>query len=324
MLKRVSIILVTIILIIGIYNNVNAEANISIKVSFENEEKNVVLNISNIELLEEKCKWGISKTSEDLTVENWYDLEEYDISKKSAKIKLDVSDSIIKNIIKSTDTIFLYIKNKEDSIIVDKTKVDIKIPLTEAFTISKTIFYDKNVSINPAYTISALYDIEKQYYKLEKITDENIINKYKENKEINKFDELINENKIPENGWIEAKELIAQMDATSIKSIPNSILSSEPGIYYVWIKAEDEKSKTVYGVAIIEIEGENKEPEIGNNDEEQPKGDLPTETPKDDTTVTTGKLPQTGVSMTIVFVIIFAIALALLYYRRYSNCKDIK
>jgi len=45
---------------------------------------------------------------------------------------------------------------------------------------------------------------------------------------------------------------------------------------------------------------------------------------KDDTTVATGKLPQTGVSMAVVFVIISIMAIAVVFYKKYSNYKDIK
>lgn len=45
---------------------------------------------------------------------------------------------------------------------------------------------------------------------------------------------------------------------------------------------------------------------------------------KDDTTVATGKLPQAGVSMTIIFIILAVIIISIMCYKKYNNYKDIK
>lgn len=45
---------------------------------------------------------------------------------------------------------------------------------------------------------------------------------------------------------------------------------------------------------------------------------------KDDTTVATGKLPQAGVGMTIIFIILAVIIISIMCYKKYNNYKDIK
>ncbi len=62
--------------------------------------------------------------------------------------------------------------------------------------------------------------------------------------------------------------------------------------------------------------------ETPKNDAETPKVDTPTG--EKDTTVATGKLPQTGVSIAIVFVIISIAIISVVFYKKYNSYKDIK
>lgn len=64
------------------------------------------------------------------------------------------------------------------------------------------------------------------------------------------------------------------------------------------------------------------------DDTEIPKVDTPTDTKKDtnvkDTTVATGKLPQTGATMTGLFIIIIISIVSTIFYVKYRKFRDIK
>lgn len=255
-MKKVIIALIIIVMIVGILSiNANANSQMQVTKNIVNDNRSINLSFTNVPVLEDSCKWGITDKKDSTTVKKWYDVTEteYNKTNNALTIILNVIDDDIQNIVKSSDSIYFYIKNEENELKVEDFQINIKIPITKAFTLDKTLFYDDSIQDHFAYNISALYNIEKQYYVLEKVTDKNIINKYNENSKIEDFENMIDETKIPTSGWIEAKESVYQMDVASIKGLPNSILKNESGIYYVWIKAEDEQSKTVYGVALIKI-----------------------------------------------------------------------
>lgn len=338
MRKIVATVMMTIFIISILAIKSNASNEIQVTKSIVNDNRSINLNLTNIPVLEEGCKWGITKEKDSTTIKKWYDITDYDETNKTLKITLNVVDEEIQDIVKVTDSIYLYIKNENDELKVKDLNINIKLSLTEAFTLDKTIFYDVNVPENIAYNISALYNIEKQYYVLEKVTDENIINQYNKDNAIEKFETIIDENKIPKDGWIEAKESVFQMDAPSIKGIPNSILKSEAGIYYVWIKAEDEQSKTVYGVGIIkigEIQQDNQQGENENNNDtknEQDK-DVTDEKPnesdnkkqetneKKDDTIADKAIPQTGENYIIGGMILIIIATGLIFFIKSKKYK---
>lgn len=67
----------------------------------------------------------------------------------------------------------------------------------------------------------------------------------------------------------------------------------------------------------------NNEENDEQNKELDNKSD-PKLTKKDTTTITARKLPQAGISMNIVFVILVITIITIVFYKKYNNCKDIK
>ncbi len=81
------------------------------------------------------------------------------------------------------------------------------------------------------------------------------------------------------------------------------------------------KIKYVYLTKADTSDGENKEEDKNNNTGNPNDTSLNS---VEDKTVATGKLPQTGVSMTIIIVTLATIIVAILCYKKYYNYRDIK
>ena len=330
-------ILITLAVFASFYT-VQASTDIPITVSitiatddFANfHDKSLLLQFSNVEGLQENCVWGISKTKNKMDVENWYPLENFNIKDQQFDILLDVDvweKNDIQRIIKATDILYVYLKDTTDNFIINGIQVDITLPLFKAFSLHKSIFYDDgpyNCTTNPAYYISPIYGIENYYYTLEKVTDEAILQEYQTNHDLTTLENKIYRTEIPQTDWIGADFGYALFDMPDVKSIPNAIFNRDSGLYYLWIKAKDEDSKAIYGLAFLEVSSINLEPtpefqnEITSTTNTSLNTNLFTEKNKEnniDTTVIPQKeLPQTGENFLIIGCLIIAFILGILLY----------
>ncbi len=84
-------------------------------------------------------------------------------------------------------------------------------------------------------------------------------------------------------------------------------------------------SATISYLEDIHNEENNNQEQNGKEEEENTKDENEsTEQTKEDNTQATGKLPQTGESMTIISVILFIIIIAIISYKKYYKFRDIK
>ena len=117
-------------------------------------------DISNIELDSEKSyNWAIIKSSDSKNIENWEGLNDFTASKKVATIDLLTAKSKHLALLKSTDEAYLYIKcTDDDKMIVNALKLDLSLPISYAFKLSKYKALDSyTVSKSGDYYDSSTY-----------------------------------------------------------------------------------------------------------------------------------------------------------------------
>lgn len=221
----------------------------------------IELDISNIELsLEGNYEWSISTGTSVENITKWYVLGDANASKKTAKLNLTVQDKNILAVLRKTNTAYLFIKDSSDNtMIIDGLQLDLTLPPLYAF--DYTIWLDSYYIIGGNLSSvnqwdGATYNIQNAYYKFEKITDETLVGKYKQ-------------------ALLDGTSLsnVFSIDASRVENIDNwvactrdinypftkidkSKLPTDQGAYYLWLKAKDTDSKTVYGCLIVNIDAD--------------------------------------------------------------------
>ena len=98
------------------------------------------------------------------------------------------------------------------------------------------------------------------YYKIEKITDENIIKGFKEcNGDYSKLD-LASISNAPETGWVTS--MYSGKDYYRSKGVYIRDIPTDDGLYYLWIKGKDTNSKQIIGYTLINREVDEDAPAV--------------------------------------------------------------
>lgn len=227
----------------------------------------IELKVSNIELSSEgNYEWGISKSSSINSSTKWYVLGDINASKKIASINLTVQDKNILALLRETNTAYLFIKDTkstddttDDTLIIDALQVDLTLPPLYAFDcciwLDSYYIIGGNLSIVDQW-VGATYNIKNAYYKFEKITDETLVTDYKQAlldgtslSEVFSIDKSTVEN-------IENWTACTRDSNYPFTKIDKSKIPTDQGAYYLWIKAKDADSKTVYGCLIVNIDAD--------------------------------------------------------------------
>ena len=208
----------------------------------ENTDGSVEFKLTNINVTEDhQYTWGASKTTKAENVTKWYTLSTYDTSKKTAVVNFNVGK--YEELLRTTDNAWIFIKDNEETYIVEGLKVDLKLPVLKAFylTEDKTTTDFRSFSISP----TKIYGISNYYYKFEKITNKNIISAYQDaiakNHDLSTISSLATLSDAPESGW---KAIEGNYGSSGQYINPKP---TEQGLYYIWVKAQDSDSKAVIG-----------------------------------------------------------------------------
>lgn len=272
--KKILIALLLLIAILIVPGFVNAEDTFTTtdgitvkKVVSGFSNGNLELDVSNITLsLEGNYVWGIGTSSVVDNITKWYVLGDISASNSTAKINLTVQDKEILAILRKTNTAYLFIKDtkgtdnaNDDNLLVNGLEIDLTLPPLYAFDYcvwldSYYIIGGNLSSVNQ--WCGATYNIKNAYYKFEKITDETLITNYK--KALLDGTSLSNvfsiDTSTVEN--IEDWTACTRDSNYPITKIDEEKLPTDQGAYYLWIKAKDTDSKTVYGCLIVNIDGD--------------------------------------------------------------------
>ena len=258
-IKILIMALLIYVLMFCISNSVNA---VSIERDFINDAGSINVKFSGLTLdpNNKRYEWGFTQLKND-EVKKWYDLTQFDNNK--ANIIIDVLIPEMRNIVLKSDIGFVTIREKGGNNITEPIEVDLKIPLLR-FTNRSVLNNGEKLNVDDKEVKVKLFDasanIEFQY---EKVTDEIVINKYKEIKNNNSsiYDiEKIIKKELPVDNWKKWEiggGWMFYIDPPAGGYPERKINVNGEGLYYLWIKAYKKNSKVGYGLILVDNLGAN-------------------------------------------------------------------
>ena len=238
----------------------NATDGVTVKMEFVGLDATMNFEFSGLTLNKDnkKYEWGFTELKNDEITE-WYDLA--DFTNNKANVIIDPKIDSIANIVNKSDRGFVTIREKGSNIVMEPREVDLRIPSLE-LTDKPIINNGDKFSADREKCISLkLNDTFNLSYQFEKVTDSNVINKYRELKNIsanredivNSLEKIIK--KTPSSsGWIDWNyQNGAYYHRDGRYGYPiGEIKVNDDGLYYMWIKAYKSGLKTIYGVSLID------------------------------------------------------------------------
>jgi len=261
-IKILIMALLIYVLMFCISNSVNAVNAVSIERDFINDAGSINFKLKGLTLdpNNKKYEWGFTQLKND-EVKKWYDLTQFDNNK--ANIIIDVLIPEMRNIVLKSDIGFVTIREKGGNNITEPIEVDLKIPLLR-FTNRSVLNNGEKLNVDDKEVKVKLFDasanIEFQY---EKVTDEIVINKYKEIKNNNSsiYDiEKIIKKELPVDNWKKWEiggGWMFDIDPPAGGYPERKINVNGEGLYYLWIKAYKKNSKVGYGLILVDNLGAN-------------------------------------------------------------------
>ena len=259
-MKVIKILIIALLVYVSMFfisNSVNA---VNIERDFINDVGSINVKFSGLILdpNNKRYEWGFTQLKND-EVKKWYDLTEFDNNK--ANIIIDVLVPEIRSIFLKSDIGYVSIREKDGNNITEPIEVNLKIPLLR-FT-DRPILNNGEKLNGTDHTIkcklfNSAGNVEFQY---EKVTDEMVVNKYKEikNKNTSIYDiEKIIKKELPSdnwNGW--AHKGYSFLTPPAYGYPEEKISVNGEGLYYMWIKAYNKGTKVVYGLILVDNLGAN-------------------------------------------------------------------
>lgn len=267
-MKRKILMLGLIILaILSISVTVKAADNANVQV-----QRNVYSNSGSIKFsftglnldTTHEYEYGFTKMAA-TQVTKWYLITEY--TDATANIDITTNTKELREVINVVDTGYITIKDKTtNDIVLQPYAVNLSIPYLQ-LTNYTVINNGKEFGVNEKDSINIILRNarnSKAYYQYEKVTDENIINKYKEIKKNNgNYLELETMLKmsVPTANWIvwdywNGHDSTSGMDGFGYPEKP--IKAPGAGLYYMWVYFSGSNLKPLYGAILVD----NLQPEI--------------------------------------------------------------
>ena len=256
-----TLIIIAIMLILPNVSNAAVEVTRNIY----SNNGSMKFNFTGLELdTTHEYEYGFSVTSA-AEVTDWYLVKEYTDS--TAVVEMLTTTKEMREIFNATDTGYVRIKDKTaDVIILEPVALDFKIPFLRVTNFSvlsngKEFTSSEEDCINVPIRCASN---SEPYYQYEKITDQNVINKYKEIKsnDGNIFDmEDMLKTEIPESNWKtwsywNGHDTFGGMNGFGYPT--KNIDAPDTGLYYLWVYFSGENIKNVYGYILVD----NLQPEI--------------------------------------------------------------
>lgn len=263
--KLLSILVISILLACTILNcfaikSVNAAGEVNVTRNVYSNNGSMNFEFSGLELdTTHEYQFGLTKTAA-AEVTNWYDITLYTATTATASV-ITTTDSI-RAVINAVDTGYITIKDKTtDEIVLQPYAVNLKMPYLKVsnFTVvnnGKNFNYTSESQQFQIALRNAKYSTA--YYQYEKITDQNIINKYKEiksnNGDFNELENMISSKQPAESNWItweywngHSGDMMNGYGYTQ-----RTINVSDTGLYYMWLYFSGDNLKNLYGCVLVD------------------------------------------------------------------------
>lgn len=251
----VGTLIFAIILFVGI-TTVNATVEVTRNVYSNNGS--MKFNFTGLTLdTKKEYEFALTNTTAE-TPAKWFDITEYTATDATVDIAMGTKE--LRNSFNKSDIGYITIREKgTNTVIVEPYKVDLKLPYMQVtnYTVlnnGKSLgSSENNEVIVPLRNAS----VSTAYFQYEKITDDNVINKYKEIKSNNgdylELQSLIKKN-VPTSNW-SAWRYFNGYDSDGINGYGEpgyTIKAPDTGLYYMWLYFSGENIKPLYGVILVD------------------------------------------------------------------------
>lgn len=220
-------------------------------------------------------EYGLTKTSAE-HVETWHLITEYTVSTATVDVVSTTKD--LREVINSVDTGYITIRDKTTNntvnIVLQPYAVDLKLPYLNVTNYS-VITNGKSLDNSDSHINVPLRNASNSiaYYKYEKITDQNIINKYKEikskNGDVTKLQDILKTN-VPSSDW-STWGFWNGYDSSGMEGgygyTQRTIQTPDTGLYYMWVYFSGKNIKNIYGYILVD----NLEPDVALESVSLPK-----------------------------------------------------
>ena len=205
-------------------------------------------------------EYGLTKTTA-AQVETWHLITEY--TKSTAVVDIITTTEDLRNVINAVDTGYITIKDKTtDTVILQPYGVDLKTPFLNVtnYTVipnGKDLYYSNiQIGLRDASNSNA-------YYQYEKITDQNIIKKYKEIKakdgDVMELQSML-KTTAPSSNWTAWGYWNGYSSAgmNGFGYTQRNVSVPDTGLYYMWVYFSGNNLKNIYGCILVD----NLQPDI--------------------------------------------------------------
>lgn len=259
----VEILIFAIILFIGI-TTVNAAVEVTRNMYSNNGSMKFEFTGLTLDTTHE-YEFGFTKTAA-TEVAKWHLITEYTETK--ATVDITGATNEFADVIRATETGYITIKDKTaDTIVLQPYAVDISIPYLN-ITNYNVISNGKEFSRSSGMIQVNFWNNTNSdaYYQYEKITDENVISKFKEiknkNGDYNELSSLL-KTQAPSSNWNTWNAWY--YDGTGCTE--RTVNVPDEGLYYMWIYLAGNNTRNLYGYILVD----NLEPEIALDSISLPK-----------------------------------------------------
>lgn len=260
--KRIVFTILLILFLIFLPNMVKASVEYTRNIYSNNGSMKFMFTGLTLDTTHE-YEFGLTKTVA-AEVKKWHLITEY--TESTAIIDVMTTTTDLRNIINAVDTGYITLRDKtENTVVLQPYSVNLKIPFLNV-TNYTVIPNGKDLDANNSNIQVALRcaSNSKAYYQYEKITDTNIINKYKEikskNGNIMELESML-KTTVPSSNWTFWKywngyDVAAGMNGFGYPQRTVSV--PENGLYYMWLYFSADNLKNMYGYILVD----NLQPEI--------------------------------------------------------------
>lgn len=260
--KCITLLFIVLALMLIIPNVSNATEGITVTRNLYSMDGSMKFTFTGLTIdITHEYEYGLTKTSA-TAVEDWYLITESTATSATANIMTGTKE--MREVINAVDTGYITIKDKTtDTVILEPYAVDLKLPylrVTNYEVVSNGQNLDGDYQINvPLRNASN----SEAYYKYEKITDENLIKKYKEIK-ANSGDytalESLLKTSAPTSGYSSWGYWNGHGSdgRNGFGYTTKTVNAPDEGLYYLWVYFSGESIKNLYGCILVD----NLQPDI--------------------------------------------------------------
>lgn len=259
-LRYLIIILLIGALLFLIPNVVNATDNVTVTKNVYSINGSMKFTFSGLTLdTTHEYKFGITKQSNDtISDSDWYSIPTSDITETQITVDLATTNTKIAEIINEENTAYITIKDvTANTVTLPAYDVNLIIPFLKV-TDNTVINNEKEFTTSDCINVALRNaDNSKAYYQYEKVTDEAVINKYREikakNGSVTEMESML-KTTTPGPNWTEWTYFNGHSsDGNGGKGYPEvKITAPDTGLYYMWFYFQGNDVKDIYGYVLVD------------------------------------------------------------------------